>query len=470
MGAESIFGGKLNFLNVGTPLFKGEVERQNRECFQVDWKPVAGGKIEVIEALDKIADDERVNAANKKAAQKIKEAHPVWVGMDLAIDAIPGMTEKTILHAGPPVSYENMCGPMKGAVIGALIYEGLAETEEEAHELALSGEIRFAPCHQFGAVGPMAGITSATMPVHIVKNMSNGNYSYSNVNEGLGKVLRFGANNEEVLDRLRYIREEFLPVMKKVVELSGGIDLKNLTAQSLHMGDECHNRNKAATSLLIRELLPHFMNTGLEKSLVDKALLFISNNDHYYLNLSMAACKCTLDAAHGIEYSTVVTTMARNGVDFGIRVSGMPKDKWYVAPANMVEGLLFPGFDDEDAAPDLGDSAITETCGIGGFAMAAAPAIVQFVGGCVEDAINYSKQMYEITEAENSNFSLPPLDFRGITVGIDVRKVISTGILPIINTGIAHRKAGIGQVGAGIVHPPERCFEEAIVDLANNIN
>ncbi len=465
----SIFGGKLNFLNVGTPLFKGEIERQNRTCFQVDWKPVAGGKIEVIEALDKVAEDERINEANAKAAEKIKAAHPLLVGMDLAINAIPGMTKTTILHAGPPISYDRMCGPMKGAVIGALIYEGLAKTEEEADKLAASGEITFAPCHQYGAVGPMAGITSATMPVHIVKNNTDGNFSYSNVNEGLGKVLRFGANNEEVLNRLRYIRDEFFPVMKKVIELSGGIDLKNLTAQSLHMGDECHNRNKAATSLLIRELLPFFMKVDMDKEQVDKALLFISGNDHYYLNLSMAACKCTLDAAHGIPYSTIVTTMARNGVDFGIRVSGMPADRWYTAPANMVQGLLFPGFNDEDAAPDLGDSAITETCGIGGFAMAAAPAIVQFVGGCVEDAINYSKQMYEITESENTNYSLPPLDFRGITVGIDVRKVIASGILPIINTGIAHREAGVGQVGAGIVNPPEACFEKAITDFANNL-
>lgn len=466
---SEIFGKKLNFLNVGTPLFKSEIEKQNIGCLQVDWKPVAGGNIKIIEALDKLSEDPRVDEANAKAVEIIKNAHPKLIDMDLAINAIPGMTSHTILHAGPPIEYERMCGPMQGAIIGALIFEELANTEEEADALARSGKIKFAPCHQYGAVGPMAGIISPSMPVHIIKNMAYGNLAYANINEGLGKVLRFGANNKEVIDRLKFMKDTFFPVFKKVIELSGGVDLKNITAQSLHMGDECHNRNKAATSLLIRELLPYFMDESLDRKAADEALLFMSGNDHYYLNLSMPACKCSLDAAHGIPYSTIVTTMARNGVDFGIRVSGMPVDKWFVGPANMVQGLLFPGFDESDAAPDIGDSAITETCGIGGFAMAGAPAIVQFVGGCVEDAVNYSRQMYEITESEHVNFTLPPLDFRGSAVGIDVRKVIATGILPVINTGMAHRKAGVGQVGAGIVHPPEECFNLAIMDCAKNI-
>ncbi|MEG1491700.1 MAG: DUF1116 domain-containing protein [Oscillospiraceae bacterium] len=464
--AKELFGKKLSFLNVGTPLFKAEVEKQNTACLQVDWKPVAGGNIAVIDALDRLMADPRVDAANAIAAEKIKQAHAVLVDMDLAINVIPGMTANTFLHAGPPIEYERMCGPMQGAIIGAILFEEMAKTREEADTLARSGKIRLAPCHLLGAVGPMAGITSASMPVHVVKNMTDGNLSYSNINEGLGKVLRFGANSDEVINRLRFMRDTFMPVFKKVIALSGGVDLKNITAQSLHMGDECHNRNKAATSLLIRELLPFFMDPSLDRKAADEALLFLSGNDHYYLNLSMAACKCSLDAAQGVPYSTVVTTMARNGVDFGIRVSGMPADKWFIGPAMMVQGLMFPGFEDGDAAPDLGDSAITETCGIGGFAMAAAPAIVQFVGGCVEDALNYSRQMYEITESENINFTLPPLDFRGTAVGIDVRKVLATGILPIINTGMAHREAGVGQVGAGIVHPPVECFNEAAITCA----
>lgn len=455
----------LKFLNVGTPLFKDELERQRVSCSHVDWKPPAGGNFQLIEALDRLTDCPETEEANREAAERIKKSQAVWVGMELAIDVVPGMTPTTILHAGPPIAYENMCGPMQGAVQGALIYEGMAKDTGEADKLARSGEITFAPCHEHSCVGPMAGIISAHMPVHVVENKTYGNRSYANVNEGLGKVLRFGANSQDVLDRLNYIKNGFFPIMRKVVELAGGVDLKNLTSQGLSMGDECHNRNKATTALMLRDLLPFFMEADFPQKDKDRAMMFIRDNEHYYLNLSMAACKCTLDAAHGVPHSTIVTTMARNGVEFGIRVSGMPADMWFTGPAQMVQGLLFPGFSDEDAAPDLGDSAITETCGIGGFAMAGAPAIVQFVGGCVEDAVRYSKQMYEITQTESASFFLPPLDFRGSATGIDVRKVVATGILPVINTGIAHRQAGVGQVGAGIVHPPMECFEKALMAL-----
>ena len=467
MSEQNLFGSELHILNVGTPLFQKEIARQQVPCLHVDWKPAAGGDPVLIDALDRLLEDPEVDEANRIAAEKIKNAHPVLVDIDQAIRVIPGMTPKTILHAGPPIAYKDMCGPMRGAIMGALMYEGLAATAEEADALAASGEITFSPCHEHHAVGPMAGIISPSMPVHVVKNVTDGNCSYATVNEGLGKVLRFGANSPEVLDRLRYIQNEFMPVLKQVIALAGGVDLKNLTAQALNMGDECHNRNKAATALLIRDLLPYFLDDSIDQAAAKKALAFMRGNEHYFLNLSMPACKSMLEAAHGVPKSTVVTVMARNGVEFGIKVSGMPADMWFTGPAQMVEGLMFPGFDESDAAPDLGDSAITETTGIGGFAMAAAPSIVQFVGGSVSDALTYSTQMYDITTSESPSYSLPPLDFRGAATGIDVRKVLASGILPVINTGMAHKEAGVGQVGAGIVHPPVLCFEKAVAACAD---
>lgn len=455
---------ELHILNVGTPLFRDELRRQGAAVAHVDWKPVAGGNEKVLEALDKLASDERIDKANQTAVGKIMAAHPVWVGMALAKEVIAFSREKMILYAGPPIAYERMCGPMKGAVLGAVVYEGWAGNLAEAKALVEQGRVAFAPCHEFGAVGPMAGIVSPTMPVHVVENKTEGNRSFSTVNEGLGKVLRYGANSGDVLERLYFIRDTFYPVMKEVLKRAGGVDLKGLTAQALHMGDECHNRNKAATSLLIKQLAPVFM--GLKTDEAARALEFMCANDHYYLNLSMAACKCALDAAQGTPHSTVVTTMARNGVDFGIRVAGMPADQWFTGPAQFVRGLFFPGFSEEDANPDIGDSAITETMGIGGFAMAAAPSIVQFVGGTVADALAYSGSMYHITVAENTAFSLPSLDFRGSALGIDIRAVVSSGILPIINTGMAHKDAGIGQVGAGLVNPPQECFFGAVEAFA----
>lgn len=301
----------------------------------------------------------------------------------------------------------------------------------------------------------------------MVKDMTHGNMAFCSVNEGLGKVLRYGAYDDSVISRLKWIREEFAPMMKKALALKGdGVDIKSLISQAVHMGDECHNRNKAATSLFFREISGYFFMLDEDKEAIRRCVDFMRGNDHYFLNLSMAACKAATDAAQHVEGSTVVTTMARNGVDFGIRISGLGKETWFTAPADKIRGLLFPGFTEEDANPDIGDSTITETMGIGGFAMGGSPAIVQFVGGTVADAIAYSEKMYTITTSENTNFSIPTLDFRGSAIGIDVLKVIATGTLPIINTGMAHKVAGIGQVGAGLVSPPMECFKKALLALA----
>lgn len=466
---NQLFSNELKVINIGTSNFKKDLELQGVEVVQLEWKPPAGGNIELINAIDKLSSNPLVLEANKEAVNRIKQSHPILVDVDKAINVIPGMTENTILHSGPPIKWEKMSGPMQGAIIGALIYEGRAKNEEEARALASSGEIKFSPCHEHNAVGPMAGIVSPSMPVHVIENKTYGNFAYCTINEGLGKVLRYGAFNEEVINRLKWIEEEFAPALKKALKKTDGIDIKTITAQSVHMGDECHNRNKASTSLFFREISPFFLKAEIDIEVVKRALKFMKENEHYFLNLSMPACKASLDAGHGVKGSTIVTTMARNGVEFGIRVSGLGEKEWFVGPANMIKGLMFPGFKEDDASPDIGDSAITETMGIGGFAMGGAPAIVQFVGGTVDDALNYSQQMYEITEGENQTYSIPNLDFRGTAIGIDVVKVIQTDILPIINTGMAHKVAGIGQVGAGLVSPPKECFEKALIKLAEVI-
>lgn len=398
--------------------------------------------------------------ANRRTAEILLNSKPLLIDVATAGEAIPGMTKTMVLHAGPPITWNRMCGPMRGAVIGGLILEGLAKNASDAEVLAASGAIQFEPCHHHSAVGPMAGVTTWSMPVWVLLNQTYGNKAYCTLNEGLGKVLRYGAYSEEVLDRLRWMANVLAPIMQQALALHGPIDLKSLIAQALQMGDEGHNRNRAATSLVIRELAPYLVLLKQKSEDLSKVLTFMHTNDHFFLNLSMPACKCTVDAAAGLEGSSVITTMARNGTDFGIRISGLG-DQWFTAKASMVDGLYLPGFSAADAAPDIGDSVITETAGIGGFAMAAAPAIVKFVGGSPRDALRITQSMYEITVAENGAFQIPALDFRGTPTGIDVAKVIETGILPAINTGIAHKEPGIGMVGAGLVKPPEQCFIEA---------
>jgi hypothetical protein len=354
---------------------------------------------------------------------------------------------------------------MRGAVIGALVFEGLAKEEKEAVSLVEKGQVDFAPCHHHNTVGPMAGVTSASMLVYVLENETHGNKSYSNLNEGYGKVLRYGAFSQEVINKLKWMNAVMGPVLKAAIESSEGIDIRALLAESLHMGDEGHNRNKAGSIIYTTKLAPLIAKVAQDSAIEAEILKFLGDNALSVLNPVMAACKAMADAAHGVEGSTLVTAMARNGTDFGMRVSGLGEE-WFTAPAEVPDGLYFPGFTSADANADIGDSTITETAGIGAFAMAAAPAIVTFISGTPQDALNASLEMYEITTAEHSHFTIPQLDFRGTPTGIDIRKVVELGVLPRVNTGIAHKEAGVGQVGAGLVRPPMKIFEDAIVAYA----
>jgi hypothetical protein len=406
-----------------------------------------------------------IEKANTEATERMMEARPVLVGLGKARDVIPGMRDDLLLHAGPPITWELASGPMRGAITGALIFEGKAKNEAEAQALVESGEIKLEPCHHYEAAGPMAGLIAPSMSVYIIENKTHGNRSFSGLNEGYGKVLRYGAYSEEVLAKLRWMEDVMAPVLAEAVVASGGIDIRALLAEALHMGDEGHNRNKAGSILYTTKLAPFIAKAAPDPGVAADVLKFLGDNALSVLNPVMAACKAMADAAHGIESSTIVTVMARNGTDFGIRVSGLG-DRWFTAPVATPKGLYFPGFTAGDASGDIGDSTITETAGIGGFAMAAAPAIVTFVSGTPKDAINATLEMYEITYTEHKYFTIPPLDFRGTPTGIDIRKVVEKGITPRVNTGIAHKNAGVGQIGAGLVRPPMGMFEEALVAFA----
>jgi hypothetical protein len=406
-----------------------------------------------------------IEKANTETVSRMMEARPMLVGVGRARDVIPGMRDNLLMHAGPPVTWDRMSGPMRGAVMGALILEGKAKDQVEAEALAKSGQIDFEPCHHHQSVGPMAGLISPSMMVYIIENKTHGNKAFSGLNEGYGKVLRMGAYGPDVIARLRWMNDVMGPVLADALQSSGGIDIRALLAEALQMGDEGHNRNKAGSLLYLKALAPHIAKVAKDASTASEILRFLGDNALSVLNPVMAACKSMVDAAHGIEGSTIVTVMARNGTDFGIRVSGLG-DRWFTAPAGKVKALYFPGFTEADANPDIGDSTITETAGIGGFAMAAAVAIVTFIGGTPKDAMNATLEMYEITYAEHKYFSIPALDFRGTPTGIDIRKVVEKGIAPRVNTGVAHKDPGVGQVGAGLVRPPMAVFEQALVAFA----
>ncbi len=406
---------------------------------------------------------EEIESANALAVERMMDSEPVWVDIAPAKEKIQALNRKTLLHAGPPVDWKEASGPLRGAIIGACIYEGWAETEASAEKLVEEGEVLLEPDHHHDAVGPMAGVISPTMPVYELVDRKFGTKTYSNMNEGVGKVLRYGAYSKEVLDRLRWMSKTIAPVLRATVadmKSPGGLPLKPMIAQALTMGDDCHNRYVATTSLFAKQIAPHLAKTGYDAETISQVSRYIDENNFTMLNMGMAAAKAMTMAAHKVKHSTIVTVMSRNGTDAGIWVSSLG-NRWFTAKAPVPKGLWFPGFTEADANPDIGDSSITETAGFGGFAMATAPAIVSWVGGSVQAAMDVTNRMYEITQTQHKHFLIPFLDFKGTPTGIDLRKVLKTGIAPTINTGIAHKKAGIGQIGAGTITFPIQVFRDA---------
>lgn len=463
---------KPKVINIGLKSFAEVVESFGCEVVQYDWMPPAGGNVELIKTLNFLRNYEGfdIDEANRSVIAKVVASQPVIKDVVPAKSVIKELNEgKVILHAGPPIQYANMPDPVQGSCVGAALFEGWASTEEEARKILASGEVTFIPCHHVKAVGPMGGITSANMPVFVVENTTDGNEAYCTMNEGIGKVLRFGAYSKEVVDRLLWMKNVLGPTLGKAIRTLGGLNVNPLVAKAIAMGDEFHQRNIAASLAFLKEVSPVITKMEMDDKDRYDVIKFLADTDQFFLNIMMATGKAVMDGARQITDGTVVTAMCRNGVEFGIRISGMG-DEWFTAPVNTPQGLYFTGYDGEDACPDMGDSAITETLGVGGMAMIAAPAVTRFVGaGGYEDALRTSTEMTEITIDRNPNFIIPNWNFQGTCLGIDARLVVEKGITPVINTGIAHKIAGYGQIGAGTVHPPIECFEKAIVAYAKKL-
>jgi Protein of unknown function (DUF1116) len=453
-------GSARQVLDVGPYVFRGEpVER-------MAWR-VAEARGDAALPEELVARAEVIARANDEAVGRMQAARPLVVGVATAGEVLPGMGPRTFLHAGPPIEWADMSGPLRGAIIGAVLLEGLADDAEDAARRAAQGEFEFAPGHERGALGPMAGVISASMPVWVVENdTTHGNRVHCTLSCGPGEPFRFGDFSPAVIERLRWLRSVLGPVLRLALErLPAPLDLRAIIAEAVQMGDEVHNRNQAAGAQLFRALAPALIEVDAPESHRLRTGRYIADDPFFFLNLSMACGKATADAASGIEHSTIVTTMARNGTEFGLRVSGTG-DRWFTVPSSMIRGLYLPGYRSEDANRDLGDSTITETIGLGGFVMAGAPALGRFAGMTAEDALRATLAMYEITWAESVNYRIPALGFRGSPLGIDCRKVVSTGIVPVANTGIAHREPGVGIIGRGIVRPPIAPFAAAVQAVA----
>lgn len=462
---------KPRVINIGIESFNESIRKFGGKSIQYNWKPIAGGNKKLIHILNKIAKIEAVQQGNKQVVERMRESQPFLVDVVPAKSVIPILNTRTLLHAGPPIQYSEMTGPMQGSCIGAILFEGWAENEASARKMLEAGEINFVPCHHVNAVGPMGGITSGGMAVLVVKNKVDGTVAYCTMNEGIGKVLRFGAYNEEVVNRLHWMADVLGPTIAKAVKSTpDGINLNVVISKAITMGDEFHQRNIAASLVLLKELVPLIEAIEMDQKDKQDVFRFLANTDQFFLNVMMAVGKAIVDYARKVTEGTVVTTMTRNGKDFGIRISGMG-DEWFTAPVEMPHGLYFTGYTEKDASPDIGDSAITETVGVGAMVTVAAPAVTRFVGsgGGYDDALKITEQMNRVCLSNNANWSIPNWNFKGAPLGIDAAKVVATGITPMINTGIAHKQAGVGQIGAGTARAPLACFEKAILAYAKKL-
>lgn len=401
---------------------------------------------------------ERIDSANADAVARLVAADPALVDVAPARQVVDGLEDRMILHSGPPIAWGDMCGAQRGSVLGLVLFEGWADSLDGAERLLASGGVALEPNHHHHGVGPMAGTTSPSLPVWVVENRTYGNRAYCRPTD---PAQQFGDHSDVALDSIRNWRDVRAPAVGAALRAMGGLPLKPLLAKALGMGDELHNRPNALSALVGSALAPELVKAGVATDSLVATLTWLRYDEFLGLGISMAAAKASIEPADGVERSTLVTAMARNGVEFGIRVSGLP-GAWFTAPAPAVDGLYLPGFGAADAGLDMGDSAITETVGWGGFVLGGAPGILALTGGTPEQALQISRDMRRITLAASPDYRMPIFGFEGAPVGIDIRKVLETGVLPTIDTAIAHRDPGHPKIGGGLVRAPRECFVGAL--------
>ncbi len=452
---------EVSAVNLGLSTFADALRDQGAPVVEVDWRPPAGGDAAAVALLTRLwgRRGDAVADANRRAVEAIEGSVPRAVTVAAAGSVVPGLREGLLLHSGPPIEWPRVCDPQRRALTAAALFEGWAATRAEAAALLERGEIALEPGNAHDHVGPMTGICSPSMPVWVVEDGAH--RAFSTLNEGPGRTLWFGVGDDEAVDRLRFFRDELGPRLAALLERRGPVDVFDLAAQGLNMGDELHMRSQATGNLLLRDLAPAFAALGGEAS-----ARFVAGNHHFFLNLTMAAAKCASLATANCTGSSIVSLISRNGTDVGLQLAGMP-GRWFVAEAAPVaDVLLREGFTEADAARDIGDSAVIECVGLGGMALAAAPAVAAFFGGDAAAAARRTELMAQICTARSSRFTITARDYAGTPVGIDARLVVELEITPQITTGVLHAHDGTGQIGAGVAHQPSEPFRAAIEALA----
>jgi hypothetical protein len=460
---------EIEVVNLGLSLFGDAVREQGRPVIQVDWRIPADGEPDLVAALSRLYGRQSsvIDEANAEVARRLDKGSPKLIGVETALDVVPGIDDRTIFHSGPAIAWGELADPLRRSVRAAIMAEGWAGTPDEVDKLMERNEVRLEPANHHQAVVPMASAIGPSAPMLVVENEAGGTRSFSSLNQGPGEVPWFGRETPAAVERLVFLKEVAGPLFAQCISESGPVDILTLASQGLQMGDEMHMRTQATTNLLIRALLPQLM--GIDHPRKVELAKFLAGNHLFFLNLAMAAAKSLTLWAEQVPNSSVVTTMSRNGATYGIKLAG--DDDWFITESPPVgKAIFYAGYGPEDGAPDIGDSAILELCGLGGAAAAASPAVAAFVGGTMRDAIALTEDMDRVCVARSTRFKLPALEFQGTPIAVDVRRVVELGITPKVNTGILHAREGTGQVGAGVAEAPIACFKEALLDLDRRLS
>lgn len=459
----------VSVVNIGLPLFEDAVRGQGAPASGVDWRIPGGGVEEVVAALTRLLGPKSalIDKANAEVVSRLNSGVPMLKAVDRAGAVIPGMGDRTVLHCGPAIAWGDMCDPLQRSINAAVVAEGWAKDTASAARLVAAGEVNLRPANEHATVVPMATSIGPSAPVYVVENAIGGSVAFSSVNQGSGAVQWFGVDSDAAIERLRFVRDSVAPVLAGAIAGKGPIDVLALASQGVPMGDDVHMRVQATTNLFLRDLLPFLVRSP--HAAAPEVATFLSGNHLMFLNVAMAAAKSLVDSAMSVEHASIVTTMARNGVTYGIRLPGAA-GKWFITQSPPIQNALYyPGYGPETSAPDIGDSAVLELIGLGGAAAANSPAVAGFLGGRMSDAIAATRSMQRICFGQSTKFRLPILDNVGTPVGVDVRRVVELSITPAVNTGIIHATAGTGQVGAGVAWAPLQCFTDAMLDLDRRI-
>jgi hypothetical protein len=466
--APAALPAEIAVVNVGLPLFADAVRAQGRPVDHLDWRIPADGDPELVAALTTLLGQrtERIDRANAEVFRRLDTGVPMWTTVATAGDVLADVGDHTLLHCGPTIEWPDVCDPLRRSMRAATVAEGWAADVTEADTLLRTGRIRLEPANLHATVVPMATALGPSMPLLVADNQAGGTQAFCAINQGSGDVAWFGRETDAAIERLQFLRDVAAPLLAGAVDRSGPVDILSLAAQGLAMGDDVHMRTQASTNLLIRHLLPHLV-AATGPHAVEFAR-FLSGDHLFFLNLAMAAAKSLTMWAEQVQESSIVTTMARNGTTFGVRLAGSPT--WFIAEAPEIGDALYnPGFGPGSGARDIGDSAVLELVGLGGAAAAGSPAVAAFLGGTMADAAEVTENMTDICHGASSRFRLPTLDMRGTPVGVDARLIAKLGQTPKVNTGILHISDGVGQVGAGVATAPLGCFTDAALDLARRL-